>query len=588
MHDSAPPQSGSLIAAALRALSLWRARRRASPIWSVVVALILAVIAMPVVTVLALAIAPADNIWPKLLATILPSALYNTLALMILTGALTLATGAATAWLVTMYRFPGRALADRLLVLPLAIPTYIIAYVYADLLSYAGPIQTAIRTLFVMGPGSGAVLPEIRSLPGAVFVMSSVLYPYVYLSARASFVQQSVCALEVARTLGRTPMGAFWSVALPMARPALVAGVALVMMECMADLAAVQYLGVPTLTASIYSTWLQRSNLGGAAQLAAVLIIIVAAVFATETWARGEAKTHGATGRYRSIPFHELEGWKAFAAASFCIMPFIIGFAIPAALLLSNALTHIAPAFEAGFWPAVRNSLVLAVSAAFASLAVALALAYARRVAPNGLTRPAARIAGLGYALPGTVLALGLLIPLGAFDNWLDAHMRAKFGVSTGLLLTGSLLALTLAYVIRFLAVALGALESGLARISPNLDAAARALGETPLSALRRIHIPLLTPALASGALLVFVDAMKELPATLLMRPFNFETLATHVYSLSAIEQFEQASLGALMIVLAGLIPVLALHHTVASSRAGGNTSTRRASGPSTRTKAKS
>ena len=570
MLDSASPQQPGLLAGIRQSLSLWRARRRASPVWSVVVALIIAVIAMPVVTVLALAIAPADNIWPKLLATVLPSALYNTLALMILTGALTLATGAATAWLVTMYRFPGRALADRLLVLPLAIPTYIIAYVYADLLSYAGPVQTTIRALFGLGPVAGAVLPEIRSLPGAVFVMASVLYPYVYLSARASFVQQSVCALEVARTLGRTPMGAFWSVALPMARPALVAGCALVMMECLADLAAVQYLGVPTLTASIYATWLQRSNLGGAAQLAAILIAIVAVVFAAETWARGEAKTHGTTGRYRSIPFHELEGWKAFAAAAFCIMPFIIGFAIPASLLLSNAVTHIAPAFEAGFWPAVRNSLVLAVSAAVASLAVALVLAYARRVAPNGLTRPAARIAGLGYALPGTVLALGLLIPLGAFDNWIDSIMRANFGLSTGLLLTGSLLALTLAYVIRFLAVALGALESGLSRISPNLDAAARALGETPLSALRRIHIPLLTPALASGALLVFVDAMKELPATLLMRPFKFETLATHVYSLAAIEQFEQASLGALLIVLAGLIPVLALHHTVATGRAGG------------------
>lgn len=570
MLDNAPRQS--LILQTWRNLSVWRARRRASPVWSVAVAMILAVIALPVVTVLVLAVSPADNIWPQLIATVLPSSLYNTVTLMVATGAVTLVTGAATAWLVTMYRFPGRAIADRLLVLPLAIPTYIVAYVYADLLAYSGPIQTAIRAVFGIGPGSGAVLPEVRSLPGAVFVMGSVLYPYVYLSARASFVQQSVCALEVARTLGRTPMGTFWSVALPMARPALVAGVALVMMECLADLAAVQYLGVPTLTASIYATWLQRGNLGGAAQLAAILIAVVGAVFAIETWARGEAKTHGTTGRYRSIPFHELTGWKATAAAAFCLAPFVAGFVIPTLVLVRNAVTHVAPAFEAGFWPAVRNSLLLALTAAAASLVVALILAYARRVASNGLTRPAARIAGLGYALPGTVLALGLLIPLGAFDNAVDGFMRDRFGVSTGLLLTGSLLAMTLAYVIRFLAVALGALESGLSRISPNLDAAARALGETPLSALHRIHIPLLTPALASGALLVFVDAMKELPATLLMRPFNFETIATHVYSLAAIEQFEQASLGALMIVIAGLIPVLALHQTVAGGRAGGRT----------------
>jgi iron(III) transport system permease protein len=225
---------------------------------------------------------------------------------------------------------------------------------------------------------------------------------------------------------------------------------------------------------------------------------------------------------------------------------------------------------DAGFWPVLRNSLVLALSAAAASVAVALVLAYAQRVSPNGLTRPAVRIAGLGYALPGTVLAIGLLIPLGALDNRVDAFMRASFGLSTGLVLTGSLFAVTLAYVIRFLAVALGALESGMSRISPNLDAAARALGETPLSALRRVHLPLLTPALASGALLVFVDSMKELPATLLMRPFNFETLATHVYALAALEQFEEASLGALMIVMAGLIPVLLLHRTVAGGRAGG------------------
>ena len=570
MLDGTDRTAGHTIATGWRAFSVWRARRRASPVWSLVVAMILAVIAVPIITVAWLAITAADNVWPKLLATVLPAALANSLLLMGATGAVTLITGTATAWLVTMYRFPGRALADRLLVLPLAIPTYIVAYVYADLLTYSGPVQTGLRSAFGYGPGAPALIPDVRSLGGAVFVMAAVLYPYVYLSARASFVQQSVCALEVARTLGRTPMGVFWAVALPMARPALVAGCALVMMECLADLAAVQYLGVPTLTASIYSTWLQRGNLGGAAQLASVLIGLVAVVFTAETWARGDAKSHGATGRYRSIPFHELTDWPARAAAIVCFVPVIVGFAIPAGLLLSNALTHIAPAFEAGFWPAVRNSLMLAVLAAIASLAVALILAYARRVAANGLTRPASKIAGLGYALPGTVLAIGLLIPLGAFDNRLDAVMRAHFGLSTGLLLTGSITALVLAYVIRFLAVALGALEAGLSRISPNLDAAARALGETPLSALRRIHLPLLQPALASGALLVFVDAMKELPATLLMRPFNFETLATHVYSLAAIEQFEQASLGALMIVIAGLIPVLALHHTVARGRAGG------------------
>ena len=555
---------------AWRCIQIWRARRRASPVWSVAVAGILAIIALPVVTVFVLAAAPADNIWPKLMASVLPSALANSLILMTLTGLAALVTGASTAWLVTMYRFPGRLLADRLLVLPLAIPTYIVAYVYGDMLAYAGPIQTGLRSVLALGPGAPALLPEVRSLGGAIVVLSAVLYPYVYLSARASFVQQSVCALEVARTLGRTPMGVFWAVALPMARPALAAGVALVMMECLADLAAVQYLGVPTLTASIYATWLQRGNLGGAAQLATVLVSVVGAVFALEVWARGDALTH-TPGRYRSIPFHELEGWKGWLAAIACFVPFLVGFAVPAAVLARNAAGHLTPAFEAGFWPAARNSVLLAACSAFVCVIIALVLAYARRVAPNGLTRPAARVAGLGYALPGTVLAIGLLMPLGALDNRVDAFARSSFGVSTGLLLTGSLFALTLAYVIRFLAVALGALEGGLARISPNLDAAARALGETPLSALMRVHLPLLTPSLAAGLLLVFVDAMKELPATLLMRPFNFETLATHVYSLAALEQFELAAPGALMIVIAGLVPVLALHRAIAGGRAGGN-----------------
>jgi iron(III) transport system permease protein len=552
-------------------LARWRRQRRVSPVWSGLVGLILVIIAMPVVAVFVLALGTHAGVWPLLWAGTLSAAVRNTAGLMAATGAVTLTVGVATAWLVTMYRFPGRSIVDRLLVLPLAMPVYIVAYAYGDLLTYGGPVQTALRSLLGAGPGSPALLPEIRSLGGAVFVFSVALYPYVYLSARASFVQQSVCALEVGRTLGRTPLGVFFAIALPMARPALAAGTGLVLMECVADLAAVQYLGVETLTASIFALWLQRSNLGGAAQLAMVLLVLIAVLFAAEHWARGGARNHGSTGRYRSIPFHDLDGVRGIAAAVACFVPFALGFAVPALLLARHALTHLSDAFEAGFFPAARNSVVLAAAAAGVALAVALILAYARRVAPNGLTRPAVRIAGLGYALPGTVLALGLLIPLAAFDNGLDTMMRSWFGVSTGLLLTGSLFALTLALTIRFLAVALGAIDSGLARISPNLDAAARALGETALSTLWRVHLPLLTPALASGALLVFVDAMKELPATLLLRPFNFETLATHVYSLAAIEQFEQASLGALVIVLAGLIPVLALHATLAQGRAGGH-----------------
>ncbi len=601
-----------------RRVSRWRAKRRISPLWTVIVALIMAVMVLPLATVLVLALAPAKNIWPHLVENVLfgplpatayfllvlsvaglafwawrptapaarpllavsvialvlavgsyPGSIGQTVWLMAGAGVVTLVIGATTAWLVTMYRFPGRALADRLLVIPLAIPTYIVAYAYVDVLDYTGPIQSTLRDVFGFATSRDYWFPEIRSLGGAIFVMSVVLYPYVYLTARASFVQQSICALEVARTLGRTPLGVFFEVALPLARPALVAGVSLVLMECLNDIGAVEYLGVQTLTASVYATWLQRSNLGGAAQIATVMLGFVILLFAAERMMRGGAQIHHTTGRYRSIPFHELEGWKGYAAALACGIPVLIGFIIPVAALLKLAWTASGEATGAALWQAAGNSFLLSATAAAVAVVFALCLGYARRVAPNGFVRPAVRAAGLGYAVPGTVLALGLLIPLAAFDNAVDSFMRATFGISTGLILSGSIFALVTAYTIRLMAVALGTIEAGLERISMNLDAAARALGETALSALTRVHLPLLLPALGSAALLVFVDAMKELPATLLLRPFNFDTLATHIYGLAALELFDDAAIGALMIVGVGLVPVLLLHKAVAGGRPG-------------------
>lgn len=602
-----------------RSVTRWRAKRRASPMWTAVVAVIMAVMALPLITVVILALTPEENIWPHLAANVLfgrpPSAAYllaalaaagfifwsyrptapaakplmwfsvaatllalgsfpgsfgQTLLLMTGAGAVTIVAGASAAWLVTMYRFPGRAIADRLLVIPLAMPTYIVAYAYVDLLDFAGPLQSMLRNATGWQSARDYWFPQIRSIGGAVFIMSAVLYPYVYLTARASFVQQSICALEVARTLGRSPLGAFISVALPLARPALVAGVSLVLMECLNDIGAVQYLGVQTLTASVYSTWLQRSNLGGAAQIATVMLSLVIILFAAERMARGRAQRHHTTGRYRSIPFHDLTGWKGYAATGLCLVPFAVGFLIPVIVLARLSWTAMGDAVDSRFWAAASNSFVLSSIAAAVAVVLALTLGYARRVAPNGFIRPAVRLAGLGYAVPGTVLALGLLIPLAGLDNAIDALARSVTGWSTGLLLSGSVVALVIAYSIRFLAVGLGTVEAGLERISPNLDAAARALGETSLSALMRVHLPLLLPALGSAGLLVFVDAMKELPATLLLRPFNFDTLATHVYGLASLEQFEEAALGALTIVLVGLIPVLLLHKAVAGGRPGG------------------
>ena len=547
------------------------ARRRlgAAPAWTAVVALVLFIVVLPIATVLLLALNPADNIWPHLVSTVLPGSLARTLLMSGGVAAVTFAIGTAAAWLVTMYRFPGREVLDRLLVLPLAVPTYIIAYCYVELFDYAGPVQTFLRSALGFTGPDDYWFPPVRSLGGAIFVLSAVLYPYVYLTARASFAQQSVCVLEVARTLGRSPLATFTDVALPLARPAIAAGVALVIMECLNDLGAVQYLGVDTLSASIFSTWMQRSNLGGAAQMAAVMLALVLAMFAIERAARGGARSHHTTGRYRAIPFQEITGWKGGLAATLAALPFVLGFVIPVLVIAQDAATHTSGALTSGFLPAAGNSLLLATMAAGVCVAVAMTLGYARRVAGTRFIRSSVRIAALGYAVPGTVLAIGLLIPLAALDNQVDDFMRATFGVSTGLLLSGSLFAITLAYVIRFLAVALAPVEAGMDRVSPSLDAAARTLGETALSALWRVHLPLLMAPLGAAALLVFVDCMKELPATLLLRPFNFETLATHVYGFASIEQLEQASLSALTIVLVGLIPVLLLHEAIAGGRPG-------------------
>ena len=537
--------------------------------WDVAGASLTAVLALPLIAILVIAARGGDGVWPHLVSTVLPASFANTMLLMSGAGAGALFLGAGAAWLVTMHRFPGRDIADRLLVLPLAMPLYIVAYAYVDLLDYAGPVQTSLRAAFGWSSISDYYFPDIRSLGGAALLFSFVLYPYVYLTARASFEQQSVCVLEVARTLGRTAGETFWAVALPLARPALAAGVALVAMETLNDLGAVQYLGVETLSASIYATWLQRASLPGAAQISVVLLVIVIALMLGERALRGGGSTQATTGRYRAIPFEELDGWRGWAALALALAPALIGFVIPFASLAAQAVDRLDQGASAGFYRAAFNSLALSSLVAAVAVLAALTIAYAMRVSRGLSTRIANAAASFGYALPGAVLAIGLMAPLAAFDNGVDAWMRGAFGVSTGLIFSGSLFAVTLALVIRFLAVAIGSVDAGLQRISPNLDAAARTLGVSGGAALFRVHLPMLAPALGAAALLVFVDAMKELPATLLLRPFNFETLATHVYGLAAAEAFEEAALGAVTIVLIALAPALWLHKAVSEGRAG-------------------
>ena len=564
-----PAGQGGLCAVAAPWLARALGLSEGAPLWTLWVIPVALLLVLPIATILMLAASGDATHWSHLIANVLPRASRETAVLLAGVGALTLFVGTTTAWIVTMYRFPGRALIDRLLVIPLAIPTYLAAYCYVEILDHSGPVQSALRVLAGMDGGRLAWFPQVRSTGGGIFVMSAVLYPYVYLAARASFVQQSVCALEVARTLGRSPIGAFLEVALPMARPALAAGVALALMECLNDLGAVQYLGIETLTVSVYSTWLQRSSLPSAAQIALVILVFVALLFAVERSGRGRARFHHTTGRYRAIPFSEVRGPAGLALAGLCLLPFVLGFLLPALVLVSGAWTYGRDALAAGLVTALWNSLMLAAVTAVIAVSIALLIAYARRVASNPTTRLAAHVTGLGYAIPGTVLALGLLLPLAALDNTVDAALRATIGLSSGLLLSGTLFAIVTALTIRFLAVSLGTVTAGLERISPNLDAASRTLGESTSGTLWRVHLPLLVPSLGAAGLLVFVDAMKELPATLLLRPFNFETLATQVYAHASLEQFEQGAAGALAIVAAGLVPVLVLHQAVAAGRPG-------------------
>jgi iron(III) transport system permease protein len=537
--------------------------------WSVA-ALIISLIALaPMIAVGVLALKSSGDTWPHLVANVLPGALRRTLGLMAGVGLLTLATGTSTAWLVTMYRFPGRRLFEWLLLLPLAIPTYIIAFCYLELFDYSGVLQTSLRSLFGWPNAQDYWFPDIRSLGGAIFVMSAVLYPYVYITARASFLAQSVCVLEVSRTLGRTASATFWEVALPLARPALAAGVALALMETLNDIGAVEFFGVKTLTVAVYDTWLDRNSLAGAAQIACVMLAFVFAVLGIERALRAGRRFHHTTGRYRHLPEDSLYGASGVLAFLVCALPLLFGFLIPASVLVRNAVAHVAAGLSPEFWRAAVNSLLLSASAACLAVVFAVALGYARRQTRSKLIHVLSAAPAISYAVPGTVLAIGLLIPLAGLDNGIDTLMRSLFGLPTGLLLSGSAFALVLAYTIRFLAASFGAVDAGLSKISRNTDAAARTLGATISETLWRVHLPLLRPALGAAAFLVFVDSMKELPATLLLRPFNFDTLATQVFTLASLYRYEEAGLSALTIVVASLAPVLLLHGMIVAGRPG-------------------
>lgn len=554
-------------------LGISRLRSAGNLGWSVAALVITFLVAMPLAAIAILGLDSSGNTWPHLLSTVLPSSTLTTFGLMIGVGLTTLIVGTSTAWLVTMFQFPGRNLFVWLLLVPLAMPTYIIAFCYMELLDYSGTVQTSLREFFGWRNAADYWFPQIRSLGGGILVMSFVLYPYVYLTARASFLQQSVCVLEVSRTLGRTAWGTFWSVAVPLARPALVAGVTLALMETLNDIGAVEFLGIQTLTASVYSTWLERSSLPGAAQISCVMLLFVFALIYIERNARRRQRFHHTTGKYSLLPEQQLAPVAGIFAAVACALPILIGFVLPMSVLFDSAFSNLAEGLNPAFWRAAWHSVTLALSAAAVAMIVGTILAYACRASRSKLVHGATGLASVGYAVPGTVLAIGVLIPFGIFDNALDGFMRANFGISTGLLLSGSGIGLVFAYTVRFLAIAYGTIDAGFKKTSTELDGVSRTMGTTVTQTLFRVHLPILKPVLGAAAVLVFVDSMKELPATLLLRPFNFDTLATHVYTLTSLDLFEDGAMAAFAIVAFGLIPVYILHRAIETGRPGARAS---------------
>ena len=542
-------------------------RNRQGALWTGGALVVASLVALPVGAVILLSLFPEENIWGHLAHTVLPGYVLRTLTLLILVAGGTLAIGVGTAWIVTMCHFPGRRWFEWALLLPFAVPAYVIAYTYTDLLEYAGPVQAMLRESFGWRSASDYWFPEIRSLPGAAAMMALVMYPYVYLMARAAFLEQSVSNLDAARILGCSPWRSFVLVSLPMARPSIAVGVALVSMETLNDFGTVDYFAVRTLTAGIYDVWLGMGNLGGAAQIASVMLTIVVLLVTLERFWRRRQKHFQASRRLQRLPGYRLRGWRAAAAFLACLMPTVAGFGIPAAILSSYAAERFDSSWTIDFRTYVWNSLSLAFVAAVIALTIGVFLAYSRRLSGGRLLNIAVKSAGLGYAMPGAVLAIGIIIPFAAADNAIDMFFRTYLGISTGLLLSGTVFALLFAYVVRFLTVAVGSVEASLERVTPSMDMAARSLGHGPASTLMKVHLPLIRGGMLTAALVVFVDCMKELPATLILRPFNFDTLATYVYQFASDELLAECALGALMIVAAGLLPVFLLSRTISSSR---------------------
>lgn len=547
----------------MNSLAVQGARRLQWSTLTVVSVLIAVLIAAPVLSVFSnVFIGQTGATWSHLADTVLGEFMLNTVILCVGVGLGVSSIGVTSAWLTTMLDFPGRRFFEWALVLPLAMPAYVMAYVYTDFLQFVGPLQTWLRETFEWRRGD-YWFPDVRTVGGAVAMFMFVLYPYVYMIARAAFLERAGGMLEAGRSLGLGPWGSFFRVSLPLARPAVVAGTALALMETLADFGTVSYFGVQTFTTGIYRAWFSLGDRIAAAQLSAALLAFVILVLTLERMSRGRARFNN-TSRQASMPVRlRLPLPLGLLAAFACFMPLLLGFLLPGGLLLQMAFAEGDAQFGQRFVQLARNSFVLAIVTAIAAVVLAVVLGYAARLARSKLPHALNRVVGLGYAVPGSVIAVGVLIPLTRLDNWLAQSWEAMFGTNPGLLLTGGIAALVYAYLARFLAVALQTVESSLGKITSSMDDASRCLGYGKWATLRRVHVPMLRGSLLTAGLLVFVDVMKELPATLVIRPFNFDTLATQAHTLAADERLAEASTAALIIVAVGLLPMFVISRQI-------------------------
>ena len=530
--------------------------------WLIASVLIAIIITSPIIAIIWIAISPEENVWLHLATSVLPTYIFNSVVLMLGVGTFVAIIGTGTAWLVAMCEFPGAKIFAWALILPMAMPAYVVAYVYTDFLEFAGPVQTSLRMLFSWTTSSDYWFPQIRSLGGAITVLSLVLYPYVYALTRASFLEQSISTLEAGRVLGLTGAQNFFYTSLPLARPAIVVGVTLCLMETLSDFGTVDYFAVRTLTVGIFDVWFGMENRGGAAQIALVLLSFIIILIWLERSSRKRQRFHNSS-KNQSMKKIKLKGWRSSLAIVSCLVPIVTGFVLPGAILFYHALNNIEGFYSTKYIEYAGNSFTMAGSATLIIVLTGIFLAYAARICPNLLVKIAVRVASIGYAIPGAALAIGILISIGAIDSVFTKTAKLTFGFSANVLIGGGLAALLFGYTTRFLAIALGSAEAGLSKVTYNMDMAARTLGSGPRSTLFSVHAPLIRSSIISGSVLVFVDIMKELPATLILRPFNFETLATFVYQYASDELLNECAPAALTIVLAGLLPVLLLNRAI-------------------------